>query len=354
MALQEFVCHSVGTHAIANSSSCSPSSLSEGSGSSSKHNSEISSHTLNIGDTLSNPTGISHHGFEDARTNDMDYEEYIKTPTSVPRVPGSKFERACPCCRPRPDQDDVAHTANVVPGSEARAAASSATSYVSKAVVHPYGVCVTEEDAEKEVRVGWKGHATRWKKGSVLRYIVCAETFPSLELAALAAREAAKGALIWQNIGARFERVGRDENATFAIKYCSEPDNCRRDVYARAFSPKTSPGELFVYELALEPSNVGFLTNILAHEFGHILGLSHEFAVKTSFLWGEANDRSVMNYFSDLNQLQVGEQDREDLATYYECPAGQYEGLSITDIEPRVFRFPCVNKKYDINRYRST
>ncbi|KAL9480527.1 hypothetical protein ACSS6W_005313 [Trichoderma asperelloides] len=209
----------------------------------------------------------------------------------------------------------------------------------------PTSVCVTEEDAGKEARVGWKGHATRWKKGSVLRYIVCAETFPSLELAALTTREAAKAALTWQNIGARLEEVGRDEKATFAIKYCFEPDDCRRDVYARAFLPKTSPGELFVYELALKSSNVGFLTNILAHEFGHILGLRHEFAVETSFLWGEANDRSVMNYFSDLNQLQVGEQDREDLATYYEWEAGQHERLSITDIEPRVFRFPCVSKR---------
>ncbi|PTB37865.1 hypothetical protein M441DRAFT_175227, partial [Trichoderma asperellum CBS 433.97] len=204
----------------------------------------------------------------------------------------------------------------------------------------PTSVCVTEEGAEKEVRVGWKGHATRWKKNSVLRYNICTHTFPSLRWAKLVAHAAAEAISMWQNIGARFEEVGRDEKATFAIKYCFEPDNCRRDVYASAFFPKTSPGELFVYEVALEPSHVGFLTNILAHEFGHILGLRHEFAVETSFLWGEANDRSIMNYFSDLNQLQVGEQDRENLATYYECEAGQCERLSITDIEPRVFRFP--------------
>lgn len=182
-------------------------------------------------------------------------------------------------------------------------------------------VCVTQEDAEREARVGSKdkGFAARWKKGSVLKYIIRTETFPNSRQAALVAREATKAIVMWQNIGVLFKKVGRDEKATFAIKFCPQSDNCRRDVYARAFFPNDSPDELSVYELALKRSNVCFLANILAHEFGHVLGLRHEFAVETSFLWGKENARSVMNYFSDLSQLQVGSQDREELATFYEC-----------------------------------
>lgn len=221
----------------------------------------------------------------------------------------------------------------------------SATFCVPEDVAHGYSVCVTQEDAEREVRVGWKGYATRWKKGSMLKYTVCTETFESSRWAALVADEVAKATAMWKDIGVLFKRVKRDEKATFAIKYCFEPDNCRPDVYARAFFPKTSRGELVVYQLALEPSNVDFLANILAHELGHILGLSHEFTDQTSILWGKKNDRSVMNYFSDLNQLQVGQQDREELASYYECDAGQYVGLSITDIEPRLYQFPRSDKR---------
>ncbi|UKZ90234.1 uncharacterized protein TrAFT101_005261 [Trichoderma asperellum] len=292
---------------------------------------------------------------------DMAHEKRQETSKSAFDAPCSIFERKCPRCQPGLEQNDAGQSQNICSApnhgiitSAGLSSQTSAAFCVPEGVAHSYNVCITEEGAEGEVRVGWKGYATRWKKGSVLRYIVCAETFPSLELAELTAREAAKAALMWQNIGVRFKKVGRDEKATFAIKYRIVPHDCRPDVYASAFFPGTSPGELFVYQLALKPSDVRFLANILAHEFGHILGLRHEFAVKPSFLWGEANDRSVMNYFSDLIQLQVGEQDRKDLATYYECEAGQYERLSITDIEPRVFRFPCVNKKYDINRYRST
>ncbi|KAL7927229.1 hypothetical protein ACQKWADRAFT_279884 [Trichoderma austrokoningii] len=213
-------------------------------------------------------------------------------------------------------------------------------------------MCVTQEDAEGEVRVGWKGYATRWRKGSILKYTVCTETFESSRWAALVAGEAVKAIEMWKDVGIRFERVKRDEEATFAIKYCFEPDNCRPDVYARAFFPKTSRGELLVYQLALEPANVDFLANILAHELGHVLGLSHEFADQTSFLWGKNNDRSVMNYFSDLNQLQVGQQDREELTSYYECDAGRYKGLTITDIEPRLYHFPR-DAKPSVRRRRS-
>lgn len=230
----------------------------------------------------------------------------------------------------------------------------SATFCAPKDLALGYGACVTQEDAEREARVGSKdkGFAARWKKGSVLKYIIRMETFQNSRQATLVAREVEKAIAMWQNIGARFEEVGRDEKATFAIKFCPQSDNCRHDVYARAFFPSNSPDELSVYELALKRSNVCFLANILAHEIGHILGLRHEFAVQTSFLWGKENALSVMNYFSDLSQLQVGPQDREELATFYECDEERHAQLPIIEIEPPLYQFP--RSKRSLGRHQST
>ncbi|PON31069.1 hypothetical protein TGAM01_v200489 [Trichoderma gamsii] len=315
-------------------------------------NSETDSRTPEYSDISSDTTCISNAHVEVANPNGTYDEEYSITSTSVYDDPCLIFTNNCPPCLPGSEQYNAGQIENLLLGPRlginALAEFSpqiSETCCVSANVANGYNLCITEDDAERDVRVGRGGYATRWKKGSVLRYTVCTETFPSPQWAARTAREAAKAALMWQNIGARFEKVSRDEKATFAIKYCFEPDDCRPDVYARAFFPKTSPDELFVYQFALEPYNVDFLANILAHEFGHILGLRHEFAVETSFLLGDKNNRSIMNYFRHPSELQVGEQDREDLARYYECDGRHFKGLSIRDIKPQLYRFPRSNRR---------
>lgn len=334
-------------HRTVDSNDHSRSPLFEGSGLPLEHGSDIWHSSLNDSDISSSVIDNSDPGFEHENTNGSSYEKHPKTLRSVSDAPWLIPKRQCPFRGLEPKQDVVGQLKDTSLGSELGFDTSAefssqepATSCISERLAHGYNTCITEEDAEREVRVGRDGHATRWKKDSVLRYIICAETFPSPQLAAVVAREIATAALTWRNIGVSFKKVGRDERATFAIKYCFEPDNCRRDVCARAFFPKTSPSELFVYQLALEPANVHFLANVLAHELGHILGLYHEFAAEKSFLCGQENDRSVMKYYSDLSQLQVGQQDREELQMYYECDEGQHKGIFITDIEPRLYQFP--------------
>ncbi|UKZ64737.1 uncharacterized protein TrAtP1_005948 [Trichoderma atroviride] len=319
--------------------------------------------TLPYGDTSSKSTSISKSTFDDASTSNIGYEGYPETLTSISHAPCmvSKEKRSgCGTDLKHNDVDqpqilsagpDIGVTTCTLAGLYSQ---KSATFCTPEELSLSYSVCVTQEDAERDARVGSKdkGFAARWKKGSVLKYIIRTETFQNPRQAGLVAREATKAIAMWQNIGVRFEKVGRDEKATFAIKFCPQSDNCRRDVYARAFFPNDSPDELSVYELALERSNVCFLANILAHEFGHILGLRHEFAVETSFLWGKENARSVMNYFSDLSQLQVGPQDREELATFYECDERRHAQPPIIEIEPPLYRFPKSNRS--LRRYQPT
>ncbi|KAK1254575.1 hypothetical protein MKX08_008570, partial [Trichoderma sp. CBMAI-0020] len=309
--------------------------------------------TLPYSGTLSKSTSISKSTFDDRSTS---YEETPKTLTCISHAP-------CMVSRTKSsgrrtnlelidvDQPQIGVTTCTSAGLYSQKPATFCT---PGDLALGYSACVTQEDAEREARVGSKdkGFAARWKKGSVLKYIIRTETFQNSRQAALVAREAKKAISMWQNTGVRFERVGRDEKATFAIKFCPQSDNCRRDVYARAFFPSDSPDELSVYELALKRSNVCFLANILAHEFGHILGLRHEFAVETSFLWGKENAQSVMNYFRNLSQLQVGPQDREELASFYECDERRHSQLPIIEIEPPLYQFPKRNRS--LRRHQST
>lgn len=194
--------------------------------------------------------------------------------------------------------------------------------------------CATQARACAEVRIGFGGQISRWRKGSELSYVICDESFPTEDSAMLVRAAMEKAISMWKGVGAQFKQVDRHDKATFAVVYEDFSDG----VYAISFFPKASGGKLVLYELSL--SNTKYLANILAHELGHILGLRHEFAQEkepwSSILFGRENNDSVMNYFDHLSKYQVTEQDLQELAEFYAYDEGE---LSISDIDPKVRPF---------------
>ncbi|KAL6701281.1 hypothetical protein J3F84DRAFT_2604 [Trichoderma pleuroticola] len=196
--------------------------------------------------------------------------------------------------------------------------------------------CATETYGCTEVRVGTGDCIPRRCRDSVLSYTVDHESFPTPADAICVKEAMQKAACMWGGIAVPFKEVDCRDSATFVVKY--HPREWRA-VYARAFFPDELPSELLVYNLAL--SNATYLANILAHELGHILGLRHEFADEDKqerklrcVLFGKKNSRSIMNYYKDLGQLQVSEQDLKELEAFYAYDGEKYKGLLIHDYDP--------------------
>lgn len=197
--------------------------------------------------------------------------------------------------------------------------------------------CATQSHGCAEIRIGWDGEIPRWCRGSELSYVVCVDSFPAA-LSSLV-EDSMKAAIgMWKGVGVSFKQVARDDPATFAVIY----ENRNRNAYACSFFPNELSRELIIYPPSLQKTN--YLSNILAHEVGHILGLRHEFAHKRekgcpSALFGSENADSIMNYFDHPEQLQVKEQDLEELERFYAYDKVKYGKLSVLDVNPEVWFF---------------
>ncbi|RYP47416.1 hypothetical protein DL768_006531 [Monosporascus sp. mg162] len=203
--------------------------------------------------------------------------------------------------------------------------------------------CATRRRSHAQLRVGIDGFIPRWTKGSTLKYIVRAESFPTPDMATYTAGKLAEAISMWKDKGVRFQQVYPTCRATFQVIYHDMPADNYANVYAEAFFPNAHlPTErtLIVYGLALNEGNRDYLANILSHEIGHIMGLRHEFAAKSnseeagSVLWGKENDRSIMNYFDHPSKWRVQKQDLDDLESFYESTEEKHEELVIREFEP--------------------
>ncbi|KAL6701275.1 hypothetical protein J3F84DRAFT_354301 [Trichoderma pleuroticola] len=197
--------------------------------------------------------------------------------------------------------------------------------------------CATQSHGCAEIRIGWDGEIPRWRRGSELSYVVCVESFPApLSSVVEDSMKAAVG--MFDGIGVSFRQVARNDPATFAVIYESR----NRNAYAFSFFPNESSRELIIYPPSLQKAS--YLSNILAHEVGHILGLRHEFAYEKeneypSALFGSENADSIMNYFDHPKRFQVRKQDLEELERFYAYDKVKYGKLSILDVNPEVWYF---------------
>ncbi|KAI1292384.1 hypothetical protein F5Y03DRAFT_375962 [Xylaria venustula] len=188
-----------------------------------------------------------------------------------------------------------------------------------------YRHCVTQVMSGVDaVYVGFRNTAARWSNGFDVTFLINRASFPpSIDV------NYVEGCILiavgrWHGTGVRIRPARPHETATFIVAYQHEPDTSRKlekgIVLSRAFFPSYLRQDrvLFVYGPCFWPRYIGFMSNVLSHGIGHILGLRHEFLEDPpSMLIRYPNPHSVMNYHEDLGMMMVTTEDIYGVQEFY-------------------------------------
>jgi Dual-action HEIGH metallo-peptidase len=171
----------------------------------------------------------------------------------------------------------------------------------------------------------------------LLEWFLCAETFPSPDIAATAGQALEQAAQEWNAVtfGVTVSQTKAKAEAHFNLVYEKNPAD-RARCHAVAFFPCEPDVDLVVYEYGIKEAIRTPLQNVFQHELGHIFGLRHEFAIARegdgAKQFMEENELSVMAY----NPVPViQESDKEGICAFYKLKNGaDIDGSPIVDYSP--------------------
>jgi hypothetical protein len=201
----------------------------------------------------------------------------------------------------------------------------------------PYEYCCATQDfryTELSFNMVSGNQVHRWAPGSCLTYYVDKASFvmaePHREWKYFKLKEGmATAAEDWNasNIGVTFQEVPSQRGVTFMVVYDPYLPN---STYAVSFFPGMPGRILRVGRSSFSLGNVLYISNVLDHEFGHILGIRHTYWQEnehghalyypTIFL----DSASIMNrkLAPNLSLFAISSQDAREVREFYALPTG--------------------------------
>jgi hypothetical protein len=191
--------------------------------------------------------------------------------------------------------------------------------------------------------IGSNSTVGRWTPGSKLLYYISRKGLPNIKEAFESIHTGmATAATQWEltGININFQETLCREDATFIVVYDAD---LRSDTYAFAFFPGDQNCIIHIGPRMFRHEYINYISNVLCHELGHVLGLRHEF-------WAESHEpgracyfpnvvidrASIMNHKNahNLSLFVLSALDHKNIRDFYKVPVGSQSGFAITDCNP--------------------